>query len=141
MRNQCESVEDAVQLLKQHGVNPTRQRVVIVGLLFSRAQHLSAEQVWALVNAQDPATSKATVYNTLNLLSERGLIREVIAHPGKVYYDSNTAAHHHFYDVDTGMLTDIEPHAIEVTRLPPLPVGMSAEGVEIIVRVRTTQSG
>jgi Fur family iron response transcriptional regulator len=118
-------------------VSPTRQRVAIARLLFSRPQHVSADEVWSLANRADPTTSKATVYNTLNLFSERGLIREVIAHPGKVYYDSNTAPHHHFYDVDTGTLTDIEPAQIEVSRLPELPPGMVADGVDIVVRVRS----
>lgn len=137
MRNYCESIEDVVRLLTRYGVSPTRQRVVIARVLFSRAQHLSAEEVWELVNGQDPATSKATVYNTLNLLSARGLIREVIAHPGKVYYDSNTSQHHHFYNVDTGALTDIGSQEIALSRLPDLPAGMVADGVEIIVRVRS----
>lgn len=137
MRNYCESIEDVVRLLRQHGVSPTRQRVVIARVLFSRAQHLAAEEIWELANGQDPATSKATVYNTLNLLSERGLIREVIARPGKVYYDSNTSPHHHFYDVNSGMLTDIRSEEIELSRLPDLPADVVAEGVEIIVRVRT----
>jgi len=137
MRNYCESVEDILSLLRRHGVSPTRQRVVIARALFSRAGHLSAEQVWSLVNEQRPATSKATVYNTLNLFSERGLIREVIADPNKVYYDSNTRPHHHFYDVDTGELTDIDVQQIEVTRLPTLPTGMVADGIDIIVRIKS----
>jgi hypothetical protein len=74
--------------------------------------------------------SKATVYNTLKLFVERKLIREVIAGPGRVFYDPNTEPHHHFYDVDTGELTDIDARAIEVTGLPPLPPGAVAEGVD-----------
>ena len=137
MEASCESFESAARFLRSHGVSPTRQRVAIVRLLFSRPQHVSAEALWSLVNRVDPTTSKATVYNTLNLLSARGLIREVIAHPGKVYYDSNTAPHHHFYDVDTGTLTDIDPTRIEVNRLPELPPGMVADGVDIVVRIRS----
>lgn len=137
METCCESFESAAQFLRRHGVSPTRQRVAIARLLFSRPQHVSAEEVWSLANRADPTTSKATVYNTLNLFSERGLIREVIAHPGKVYYDSNIAPHHHFYDVDTGKLTDIDSSHIEVNRLPELPPGMVADGVDIVVRVRS----
>lgn len=133
----CESFESAAEFLRRHGVSPTRQRVAIARLLFSRPQHVSAEEVWFLANRDDPTTSKATVYNTLNLFSKRGLIREVIAHPGKVYYDSNTAPHHHFYDVDTGRLTDIESDHIALNRLPELPPGMVADGVDIVVRVRS----
>ena len=137
MENCCESFEAAAQLLRRHGVSPTRQRVAIARLLFSRPQHVSADEVWSQANRVDPTTSKATVYNTLNLFSARGLIREVIAHPGKVYYDSNTAPHHHFYDVDTGALIDIESSQFEVSRFPQLPPNMVAEGLDIVVRIRS----
>lgn len=137
MRDYCESSEDAARLLRHHGVNPTRQRIVIARALFCRAQHLSAEEVCELVNGTDARTSKATVYNTLNLFSERGLIREVVAQPGKVYYDSNTAPHHHFYDVDTGRLIDIDPEELVLDHLPDLPPGTVAEGVDVIVRIRS----
>jgi len=81
-------------------------------------------------------TSKATVYNTLNLFLEQRLIREVIVDPSKVFYDPNTEPHHHLYNIDTGELTDIDAGSIGITGLPPLPEGMVTEGVDIIVRVR-----
>jgi Fur family iron response transcriptional regulator len=137
MATYCESFESAAAFLRRHGLSPTRQRIAIARILFSRPQHVSAEEVWCLANREDPTTSKATVYNTLNLFSERGLIREVIAHPGKVYYDSNTAPHHHFYDVDTGQLTDIACEQLELSRMPDLPPGLVADGVDIVVRVRS----
>ena len=57
--------------------------------------------------------------------------------PSKVFYDPNTAPHHHFYNVDTGELTDIEAEAIAISGLPQLPEGMVTEGVDIIVRIRS----
>ena len=90
----------------------------------------------AIVNARHPETSKATVYNTLNLFREKGLIREVIVDPNKVFYDSNTEEHHHFYDVVNGTLTDIPPGEVSLAGLPPLPEGVAAEGVDIVIRVR-----
>ena len=51
--------------------------------------------------------SKATVYNTLNLFCERGLLRTVDVDPSRQYYDSSIESHHHFYNVDTGELIDI----------------------------------
>ncbi|MPZ45111.1 MAG: transcriptional repressor [Betaproteobacteria bacterium] len=137
MRNCLESSEDVAALLCSYGINPTRQRLQIARALFASPGHLSADQVLAAVNERRPATSKATVYNTLNLFRDRGLIREVIANPNKVFYDPNTAPHYHFYDVDTGELTDIDARSVEVTGLPPLPSGTVTEGVDIIVRVRS----
>ena len=137
MRDELKTVEDLGALLCEHGINPTRQRMDIARALFASPGHLSADQVLALVNEREPATSKATVYNTLNLFRDRGLIREVIANPNKVFYDPNTAPHYHFYHVDTGELTDIDARSVEVTGLPPLPDGTVTEGVDVIVRLRS----
>ena len=128
--------ENLADVLRQHDINPTHQRIEIAHALFSRGEHVSADQILAIVNDRHSETSKATVYNTLNLFLAKGLVREVIVDPNKVFYDPNTRPHHHLYNVDTGELTDIDADAIEISGLPRLPDGMVAEGVEIIVRVR-----
>ncbi len=130
--------DNLAEALRSHGINPTHQRIEIAYAIFSRGEHLSAEQILALVNGRAPQTSKATVYNTLNLFLEKQLIREVIVDPSKVFYDPNTDPHHHFYNVDTGELTDIDARDIRVTGLPRLPHGMTTAGVDIIVRIRST---
>ena len=132
--------ENLAGLLRRHGINPTHQRIEIAHALFSRGMHLSADQVLAQVNGRHSETSKATVYNTLKLFLEKQLIREVIVDPNKVFYDPNTQRHHHFYNVDTGELTDIRADEIEVRGLPALPEGMITEGVDIVVRIRASAS-
>ncbi|MGQ0579651.1 MAG: Fur family transcriptional regulator [Betaproteobacteria bacterium] len=122
--------------LRAHGVNPTHQRIEIAFALFSRHEHLSADQVMAIVNERHFETSKATVYNTLNLFLEKKLIREVIVDPNKVFYDPNTEPHYHMYDLQSGRLTDIDATHVRVTGLPALPSGMVTEGMDIIIRVR-----
>lgn len=129
--------ESLAELLREHEINPTHQRIEIAHALFSRGVHLSADQIMAIVNDRHMETSKATVYNTLNLFLGKGLIREVIVDPNKVFYDPNTRPHHHLYNVDTGELIDVDADAMSVSGLPRLPDGMVAEGVEIIVRVRS----
>jgi len=132
--------ESIAALLRQHDINPTHQRIEIAFALFSRRRHLSADQVMAIVNARVPECSKATIYNTLNLFREKRMIREVVVDPSKVFYDPNTSEHHHLYDVVHGTLVDIPPGEIEVTGMPRLPEGVTAEGVDIVVRVRPTDS-
>src|SRR5688572_26864847 len=132
--------DQIVDVLRRHGISPTHQRLEIAYALFSRSEHLSAEQVLAAVNDRHSETSKATVYNTLKLFLEKGLIREVIADPSRTFYDPNTEPHHHFYNVDTGELTDIDGAGISVRGLPALPEGMETEGVDIIVRIRSRAS-
>ncbi|MBI4190876.1 MAG: transcriptional repressor [Betaproteobacteria bacterium] len=129
--------DNLAEVLRSHDINPTHQRIEIAHAVFARDGHLSADQILALVNGRASQTSKATVYNTLNLFLEKHLIREVIVDPSKVFYDPNTEPHHHFYNVDTGELTDIDARNIRVTGLPPLPRGMATEGVDIIVRIRS----
>lgn len=127
---------DIIGLLRQHGIQPTSQRVLITRLILEHCTHLSAEDVYRLANASDRQVSKATVYNTLSLLTEKGVIREVIADPGRVFYDPNTRPHHHFYDVTTGELRDIDADEVAVTKLPPLPAGTDLERVDVVVRLR-----
>lgn len=125
-----------VERLRAHGINPTTQRILITRLLFERSTHLSADEVFRLVNAGDQHVSKATVYNTLGLLVECGVIREVIADPNKIFYDPNTAPHYHLYDVVSGELTDIDAKDVRVSGLPELPHNSVVEGVDVIVRMR-----
>lgn len=130
------SEPDIASLLQQHNIQPTPQRMLIARLLFARCAHLSADEVFRLVNIDGNLVSKATVYNTLGLLADKGVVREVIADPNRIFYDPNTEPHHHFFDVATGELTDISADQIHVTGLPPLPAGAKLEGVDVIVRLR-----
>ncbi|MHB8474485.1 MAG: Fur family transcriptional regulator [Sulfuricaulis sp.] len=134
-----QSDTEVAELLRHHGINPTLQRVVITRIIYARATHLSAEDVFRLVNADDRRVSKATVYNTLGLLADKGVVREVIADPNRIFYDPNTAPHHHFFDVESGELTDISADQIHVSGLPPLPTGAQLEGVDVIVRLRPSK--
>jgi Fur family iron response transcriptional regulator len=131
--------EGLVAMLRQHDVNPTHQRIEIAYALFASGSHLSADQILARVNDRHSETSKATVYNTLNLFLEKKLIREVIVDPSKVFYDANTEPHYHLYDIDTGQLTDINASEITISGLPPVPAGVVTEGVDVVVRVRSRQ--
>ena len=122
--------------LRSHGISPTHQRIEIANALFSRCEHQSADQILAAVNVHHSETSKATVYNTLKLFLARGLVREVIVDPSKVFYDPNTTPHHHFYNLVSGELTDIPCDALAVSGMPTLPEGMLAESIDVIVRIR-----
>lgn len=127
------------QRLEAHGVLPTAQRLAIARVLLERPQHLSADQLLAMVNANGGKASKATIYNTLRLFCDKGLIREVIVDPSRVFYDSTTGPHHHFYNVDTGELTDIPEDSVGFSRLPILPEGTREDGVDVVVRLRSAR--
>jgi Fur family iron response transcriptional regulator len=129
------------QRLRAAGVIPTRQRVAIAQILLERPQHLSADQLIARLQVCGcGSVSKATVYNTLGLFARVGLVREVIADPSRVFFDSNAGEHHHLYDVESGTLTDIEPGQVHLSALPPIPRELEVAGIEVIVRVRRRRS-
>jgi Fur family iron response transcriptional regulator len=121
-----------------HNILPTPQRREVAEILLEKAQHLSADQIIERLRASGSKVSKATVYNSLNLFVERGLIRECVVDPERRFYDSTTAAHHHFYNADTGELSDISADSVELLGLPELPAGTRLEGAELIVRIRNS---
>jgi len=127
---------DVARMLETHGILPTAQRVDIAALLLATKQHVSAEQVLMRARNDGLAVSKATVYNTLGLFVERGLVREVIIDPGCVFYDSNTEPHHHFYNIDDGTLADVPTVHVPLEQLPVPPPGTVTAGVDIVIRIR-----
>jgi len=128
----------AVQL-QAAGIQPTRQRLRIAQVLLTGNQHLSADQVLERVNRIGMPVSKATVYNTLGLFADKGILREVIIDPSRVFYDTNSAPHHHVYNTATGELSDIAPHSVQTEQLPELPAGTELEGVDVVIRVRPVE--
>ncbi len=130
---------DVEATLRAHRVQPTPQRVEIGMLLLAGPCHVSADQLLLNLRRSGSGISKATVYNTLNLFSRAGIIREVAVNPSRLVYDSNTTLHHHFLDEVSGELSDIDPAEIKLRRLPALPEGMEASSVEVIIRVRRRQ--
>ena len=133
--------EDLVRLLESRGVTPTEQRLEVGKVVLRQPQHLSADEILAEVNREQARVSKATVYNTLKLFVERGLVREINVDPTRMIYDSTTRPHHHFYNADTGELVDIHPADVRISRLPALPRATETESVEIIIRVRQRSAG
>lgn len=127
---------DVDELLSSHDISPTQQRRQIARIMFACPQHLSAEQILDRVNAEDHVVSKATVYNTLGLFTRKGLLREVVVDPSKTFYDSNTRPHHHYFNLSTGMLSDIDDEQLALIQPPSPPAGTELAGVDIIVRLR-----
>ena len=122
--------------LAERGIQPTAQRLQIAELLFACDQHLAAEQVIQALANSGTKVSKATVYNTLKLFAEKGLLKPMQVDPERGLFDSNMAPHHHFHVEDTGELIDVPPGSVEFSRLPALPPGTESVAVEVVIRVR-----
>lgn len=129
-------VARAREVLERHGVRPTTQRLRIAEMLLDQPRHVTAEQILATLRQSPGRVSKATVYNTLKLFVDHGLLRPIHVDPERCVYDSMVAPHHHFQDLDTGEMTDIPPDALRIADMPPLPPGMELAGVEVVIRLR-----
>jgi Fur family iron response transcriptional regulator len=122
--------------LSDCGIRPTAQRVRIASLLLAEPQHRSAEQILATLRASGARVSKATVYNTLNLFAERGLIRQLSVDGARSWFDSNVDPHYHFHDESSGALIDVPVPAVEFSRLPTPPPGTEVTGIDLVIRLR-----
>jgi Fur family iron response transcriptional regulator len=127
---------DLLSLFDQFGILPTPQRLDIAAILLQRPQHMSAEHIIDKLKDSGSKVSKATVYNSLNLFSKHGLVREVTVDPVRKFYDSTTHPHHHFYNVDSGELSDIPNEQVCFQDLPELPKGTERESIEVLIKVR-----
>lgn len=125
----------AVQL-RRAGLRPTRQRVALGRILFSKGhRHLSAEDLHTEAGSAGFRVSLATVYNALNQFTQAGLLREVAIDGGRTFFDTNVSDHHHFFVEGEGRLIDLVGE-VGVDGLPEPPAGMEIVSVEVVVRVR-----
>jgi Fur family transcriptional regulator, iron response regulator len=126
---------NALELLRAAKLRPTRQRLALARLLFEHGdRHVTAEQLHDEAMRASVLVSLATVYNTLHQFVTAGLLREVVVNPGRSYFDTNTADHHHFFFEESGRLLDIPSDDIRVTNLPKPPQG-EIKRVDVTIRV------
>ena len=124
---------DTLQALTEHGIQPSAQRVAVADYVLYTTDHPSADQVWAAVKRSFPMLSRATVYNTLNLFTEKGLLRELVLAEGKVVFDPKLDPHHHFLDEDTGEIVDVPWSALDVRRVHRLS-GFDVREYQVVMR-------
>ncbi len=130
---------DAVVLLQQRRIRPSAQRVAVAQYVLNSPDHPSAEQVASKVKKSFPMISRATVYNTLNLLVKKGLLRQFVLEGGTAVFDSNVNHHHHFVDIESGQIYDIPWDAIAVSRLESLK-GFDVNEYQVVMRGRVKRA-
>lgn len=128
---------DVNEMLQSVGLRPTRQRMALGWLLFGRGdRHLTAEMLYEEAIQAKVPVSLATVYNTLNQLTEAGLLRPVSVDGTKTYFDTNISDHHHFYLEGNHELVDIpDPHLV-LQKVPEVPEGYEIARIDMVVRLR-----
>ncbi len=130
------SASELSRHLREHGVQPTLQRLAIASVLLVRPCHMTADQVLLRAREHLPELARATVYATLQLFVQQQLLRELPVDGAATVYDSNLTPHHHVYNVDTGEVQDLPADSLQVLGLPALGSGYQLDGVDVIVRVR-----
>src|SRR4051812_48332341 len=128
---------DGKEMLQAGGLRPTRQRMALGWLLFGKgARHLTAEMLYEEATHAKVPVSLATVYNTLNQLTDAGLLRQVSVDGAKTYFDTNVSAHHHFYIEGNHELVDIPDPHLMLQRVPEVPDGYEISRIDMVVRLR-----
>ena len=121
--------------LEQAGLRVTRQRMMIADLLFAKGdRHVTAEALYAEASVIPYPPSLATIYNTLRDFADKGLVREIALYGGKVWFDTQTGPHFHFYLEDREELFDI-PEALIPSFDIPAPAGMRIAGIDVVIKL------
>ena len=121
--------------LRAVDLRPTRQRVSLASLLFVGGdRHVTVDQLFDEARALRMPLSRATVYNTLHQFVAAGLVREIALYGSKVWYDTKTGSHCHFYDEAKADLFDMPEDVAKQLAIVP-PKGKRIVGVDVIVRL------
>ena len=127
-----------IDRLRSFGLRPTKQRLAICKVLFDRKEtfHFTIDNLKKKIEKNTKSKiSLATVYNTVHAFKKNGYLKEISLQGNKTFFDTNSSAHHHFYDEDTGNLMDIKNEDIILTKLPTAPKGKKIKDVEVTVNI------
>jgi len=124
-----------IEVLREHEVQPTPQRIAVAEFVLTTDTHPSADEVWAKVRDRCPTLSRATVYNTLHLFAEKGLLRTQPLREGVAAFDPHVEPHHHFIDEESGEILDVPWDAIRVAGEEAL-TDFEIRDVQVIFRGR-----
>ena len=129
-----------INKLQSSKLRPTKQRKKIAEFLFNREKtfHFTAEELNKIINKKDSSEkiSLATIYNTIDAFKKDGHLKEILTNNNKSFYDTNVSSHHHFFDIETNELEDINYNDIKVVNLPHAPKGKKIQDVEVTLTVK-----
>ena len=117
-------------------VTPTKQRLDLAKLIFAKKQHFTASDLISLANKNGLNISMATVYNTLSLLEDKGMLKTINIDNELKFYDTNLENHHHLYNTTMSTLTDIAHDRVTFAELPELPKTLEIESTELLIKVK-----
>lgn len=123
--------------LRKVGLRPTKQRLNIGRLLFgARHRHITADDLFQEIQTTGEHLSLATIYNTLHHFSEAGLLRRICTGSERVYFDTDTGDHHHFYVQNEDRIVDAPAGDTIINRLPEAPEGYEIAKVDVVIHLK-----
>ena len=133
-----EMLSREVDWLRSAGLQPTRQRVALARLLVGdqRNKHVTAQMLYLHALEDGGAMSLATVYNTLRILCDAGLLKEIKVDGSRSWFDTRVDDHPHFYWEDTGELADVPEGDLPLVEIPGVPEGAEVSEVDVVIRLR-----
>ncbi len=130
-----------IEKLRSSGLRPTKQRLEICKLLFDRKKtfHFTISDLSKILKKQtNEKISLATIYNTVHSFKKKGYLKEISINSEKSYFDTNTSNHHHFLDVTTNKLIDLNKEDIENIKIKKKLLGKKIKSVEVLVKVENS---
>ena len=127
-----------VEKLRNLGLRPTKQRVKMCEVLFNREKtfHFTISDLVKMISDEmNEKISLATVYNTVHAFQKKGYLKEISINSDKSYFDTNTSAHHHFFDEDNQELIDCNDNDIDPISINKNITGKKINSVEVLIRV------
>lgn len=106
MENHIPTNQEIAIKLSRYGLKITPQRVAVLGALIKLCHHPSAEDIFREVVQVIPGLSQATVYNTLDVLVQRGIASKIATSTGVMRYDLIEQPHHHLFDETNSRIED-----------------------------------
>ena len=107
-------MEECVRLLKKHGLKVTSPRLQILRHLRTDKGHPTADEVFSELKKSNPSLSRTTVYNTLDLLRSKGIIKALTMTEKELRYEMDHGPHHHFCCKLCGMIIEVKAESPEL---------------------------
>jgi Fur family transcriptional regulator, iron response regulator len=128
-------MKKAIDRLREYSIQPTPQRVAVAEFVLETDAHPTADEVWATVRRRCPTLSRATVYNTLNLFAEKGLLKLQPLKDGVIVFDAHVEPHHHLIDDETGKVFDVPWNAVKISGAATVD-GFEVREYQVVMRGR-----
>ena len=127
-----------IKKLRDSGLRPTKQRIKICEILFETEKtfHFTVNDLKKIIDLQtNKKISVATIYNTVHAFEKKGYLKQIPINSSQTYFDTNTNNHHHFYDLKTEKLIDLDNKDIGPINIQKSIPGKKIKSVEVLVKL------